>query len=98
MPGEPMMPAELAPDHPLPPQTTSRDSLSSLGTSTDVDMIVSTQSLGVLPGQASGWRKQLTLGGVARRTLGISLLLLTVFLWTLSNFLASVSPNGAPRP
>lgn len=32
-----------------------------------------------------------TLGGVARRTLGIILLLATVFLWTVSNFLASVS-------
>ncbi|KAK1968418.1 hypothetical protein LY78DRAFT_655210 [Colletotrichum sublineola] len=29
------------------------------------------------------------LGGVARRTLGISLLLLTVLLWTISNFMAS---------
>ena len=29
--------------------------------------------------------------GVARRTLGIVLLLVTVFLWTASNFLASVS-------
>ncbi|KAF3760301.1 hypothetical protein M406DRAFT_53066 [Cryphonectria parasitica EP155] len=32
---------------------------------------------------------RLGLGGVARRTLGIALLLLTVFLWTASNFLAS---------
>lgn len=32
---------------------------------------------------------RLGLRGVARRTLGIGLLLLTVFLWTLSNFLAS---------
>ena len=29
--------------------------------------------------------------GLARRTLGIVLLLITVFLWTASNFLASVS-------
>lgn len=38
-----------------------------------------------------------TIGGVARRTLGIILLLTTVFLWTVSNFLASVSsliPGG----
>ncbi|KAL2266372.1 hypothetical protein VTJ83DRAFT_5724 [Remersonia thermophila] len=34
-------------------------------------------------------REQLGLGGVARRTLGIVLLLIVVFLWTLSNFLAS---------
>lgn len=32
---------------------------------------------------------KLGLAGVARRTLGITLLLVTVFLWTLSNFLAS---------
>lgn len=32
---------------------------------------------------------RLGLGGVARRTLGIALLLVTVFLWTTSNFLAS---------
>jgi len=35
--------------------------------------------------------KKKTVGGVARRTLGIILLLTTVFLWTVSNFLASVS-------
>ena len=38
-------------------------------------------------------REKLGLGGVARRTLGIALLLVVVFLWTLSNFLASVSPT-----
>ena len=32
-----------------------------------------------------------THGGIARRTFGIILLLTTVFLWTVSNFLASVS-------
>ncbi|KAJ4389617.1 hypothetical protein N0V93_007088 [Gnomoniopsis smithogilvyi] len=32
---------------------------------------------------------RLGIGGVARRTLGIALLLVTVFLWTASNFLAS---------
>ncbi|KAL2760546.1 hypothetical protein ACRALDRAFT_1059665 [Sodiomyces alcalophilus JCM 7366] len=36
-----------------------------------------------------GWRERLFLTGIARRTLGISCLLLTVFLWTLSNFLNS---------
>ncbi|KAM0285999.1 hypothetical protein ACHAQH_001188 [Verticillium albo-atrum] len=36
-----------------------------------------------------GWRTKLGLDGVGRRTLGIACLLLTVFLWTLSNFLAS---------
>ncbi|KND93893.1 putative vacuolar membrane protein [Tolypocladium ophioglossoides CBS 100239] len=36
-----------------------------------------------------GIRARMGLAGVARRTLGICLLLVTVFLWTLSNFLAS---------
>ncbi|ODA79849.1 hypothetical protein RJ55_05446 [Drechmeria coniospora] len=36
-----------------------------------------------------GFRDSIGLGGVGRRTLGICLLLVTVFLWTLSNFLAS---------
>jgi hypothetical protein len=30
------------------------------------------------------------IGGIARRTVGIFLLLIVVFLWTASNFLASV--------
>lgn len=42
-------------------------------------------------GGKGGFRATLGLGGVARRTLGILLLLVTVFLWTASNFLASVS-------
>ncbi|KAK5993617.1 putative vacuolar membrane protein [Cladobotryum mycophilum] len=36
-----------------------------------------------------GFLAKMGLGGVARRTLGICCLLVTVFLWTLSNFLAS---------
>ncbi|KAI9149388.1 putative vacuolar membrane protein [Paramyrothecium foliicola] len=36
-----------------------------------------------------GLLAKMGLGGVARRTLGICFLLVTVFLWTLSNFLAS---------
>jgi solute carrier family 35 protein F5 len=42
---------------------------------------------------AGSIRDKLGLGGVARRTLGIALLLVVVFLWTLSNFMASVSLN-----
>jgi solute carrier family 35 protein F5 len=38
----------------------------------------------------SAWRSKVGLGGVGRRTLGILCLLVTVFLWTLSNFMASV--------
>jgi hypothetical protein len=37
------------------------------------------------------FRARIGLKGIARRTLGILLLLVTVFLWTGSNFLASVS-------
>lgn len=37
-----------------------------------------------------GLRAKLGLGGVARRTVGFALLMLTVFLWTLYNFIASV--------
>lgn len=36
------------------------------------------------------FRARVGLGSLARRTLGIALLLVTVFLWTTSNFLASV--------
>lgn len=48
-----------------------------------------------LPGETrsqphNGFRDKLGLSGIGRRTLGISFLLITVFLWTLSNFLASV--------
>ncbi|OAA36258.1 vacuolar membrane protein [Metarhizium rileyi] len=57
-----------------------------------VEMVSSTDSLA---GQSPLSTRQLTFwaqmgfGGVARRTLGICFLLVTVFLWTLSNFLAS---------
>lgn len=37
-----------------------------------------------------GLRARLGLSGVARRTVGFALLLLTVFLWTMYNFIASV--------
>ncbi|KAH6626170.1 hypothetical protein B0J18DRAFT_133365 [Chaetomium sp. MPI-SDFR-AT-0129] len=40
-------------------------------------------------GKGGSIREKLGLGGLARRTLGITLLLIVVFLWTLSNFLAS---------
>lgn len=42
--------------------------------------------------EKGGLQARMCLAGVARRTLGISLLLVTVFLWTASNFLASVGP------
>ncbi|QPG97226.1 hypothetical protein C2857_005988 [Epichloe festucae Fl1] len=64
----------------------------SVGGDEAVEMTASTESI---PAQASmptkpiGLLAGLGLGGVARRTLGICLLLVTVLLWTLSNFLAS---------
>ncbi|KAL2179148.1 uncharacterized protein P884DRAFT_196435 [Thermothelomyces heterothallicus CBS 202.75] len=44
---------------------------------------------GASTGSGSSMREKLGLGSIARRTLGITLLLIVVFLWTLSNFLAS---------
>lgn len=44
--------------------------------------------------KASGFRASAGLQNVARRTLGIILLLVTVVLWTVSNFLASVSGSA----
>ncbi|KAM0348036.1 hypothetical protein ACHAPU_004539 [Fusarium lateritium] len=41
------------------------------------------------PGSPAGLRAKLGLSGVARRTLGLCFLLLTVFLWTMYNFIAS---------
>jgi solute carrier family 35 protein F5 len=40
-----------------------------------------------------GFKKGLGLEKVARRSLGLIMLTITVFLWTSSNFLASVSDN-----
>ncbi|KAL6878951.1 hypothetical protein J3F83DRAFT_711715 [Trichoderma novae-zelandiae] len=50
---------------------------------------LATTASGHGPAPTVGFREGLGLAGIARRTLGISFLLLTVFLWTLSNFLAS---------
>jgi hypothetical protein len=47
---------------------------------------------------SKGKEEKRTLGGLARRTLGIILLLSTVFLWTVSNFLASVRSNSPSLP
>ncbi|KAM0335791.1 hypothetical protein ACHAQA_000841 [Verticillium albo-atrum] len=57
------------------------DSISSLGAPMRISTRPDTSPM--------GWRARMGLGGVARRTLGIACLLLTVFLWTMSNFLAS---------
>lgn len=89
--------AELAPDHHQhhqPPRQRSL-SISSHHAQTQLSSsIASLRSAGATPSASQhtgihALKAKLGLGGVARRTLGISLLLLTVFLWTLSNFLAS---------
>lgn len=79
--------AELAPE----PESLRQNALSS--------SITSLRSAGALSASASTSARanggihaltaRLGLGGVARRTLGITLLLVTVCLWTVSNFLAS---------
>lgn len=85
--------AELAPE---PEHTRPRSlSISSHAAQTHLSSsITSLRSAGAAsaPPKTSGihaLKAKLGLGGVARRTLGITLLLVTVCLWTTSNFLAS---------
>jgi len=91
-PTEPLMPAELA----LQQHTqgddaagSRRQSQSGLGSVPLLAHGVSRSSS--LSAGKGTLRDRLGLQGVARRTLGIILLLFTVLMWTLSNFLASVS-------
>ncbi|KAK2596085.1 hypothetical protein N8I77_013592 [Diaporthe amygdali] len=78
--------AELGPE----PEEMRRRSLSSGPLSASITSLRASGTLGTArKGGAGGLLASLGLGGVARRTLGIALLLLTVFLWTASNFLAS---------
>ncbi|KAF6843798.1 vacuolar membrane protein [Colletotrichum musicola] len=80
-PSEPMLPAAIAPDHGRAARRSfSVDTLSASVASTN-------RSRSTV--RSTGWQAKLGLAGVARRTLGISLLLVTVLLWTVSNFLAS---------
>ena len=110
-PIEPIMPAELAPSSP-PPDYDPVDhdpSFSSAGGRRSLSAGRG-GSLQLLPRGASSrsastatartgtsMRARFGLMGVARRTLGIILLLMTVILWTVSNFLASVSGSIALR-
>ncbi|KAK4137898.1 hypothetical protein BT67DRAFT_372520 [Trichocladium antarcticum] len=57
-----------------------------LSRSVSAGSAASSASSSAAPGNMRDW---LGLGGVARRTLGIALLLVVVFLWTGSNFMAS---------
>jgi solute carrier family 35 protein F5 len=85
-PAEPLMPAELAPER----DERSRPS-SSRRRSGSVPLIARGLSRSSTTTTASSLRARFGLLGVARRTLGIALLLFTVLMWTVSNFLASVS-------
>src|SRR5690349_9209329 len=103
-PAEPMMPAELASPGPGPEyhavgrrRSIQSDRRVDMGGS--VTSSVSLRSAGTAGSKGSSLRARMGLMGVARRTLGIILLLVTVFLWTASNFLASVSLSHMPcRP
>ncbi|PHH53086.1 putative vacuolar membrane protein YML018C [Ceratocystis fimbriata CBS 114723] len=61
------------------------------GRLSDYDQTLRTRSPSVLSGRSeiSALAEAVGLGGLGRRTLGISLLMVTVILWTCSNFMAS---------
>ncbi|KAH8771784.1 hypothetical protein F5883DRAFT_550428 [Diaporthe sp. PMI_573] len=79
--------AELCPE----PEEMRRRSLSSGPLSSSITSLRTSGITGARGGGGGGGGllASLGLGGFARRTLGITLLLVTVFLWTASNFLAS---------
>lgn len=78
--------AELCPE----PEEMRRRSLSSGPLSSSITSLRASGTGGTRGAAAGGGLlASLGLGGFARRTLGITLLLVTVFLWTTSNFLAS---------
>ncbi|KAK4452294.1 putative ras [Podospora aff. communis PSN243] len=94
-PAEPLMPAELAPER----DERSRPS-ASRRRSGSVPLIARGLSRSSTTTTASSLRARFGLLGVARRTLGIALLLFTVLMWTVSNFLASYifSDNTYSKP
>ncbi|KAB5575960.1 hypothetical protein GE09DRAFT_1094105 [Coniochaeta sp. 2T2.1] len=101
-PAEPMMPAELASPgageyHEV---GTRRSTHSERGIDMGASATSSLRSIGTAGSRRSSLREKFGLMGVARRTLGIILLLVTVFLWTASNFLASYifSDNTYSKP
>jgi solute carrier family 35 protein F5 len=97
-PAEPMMPVDLASPgldyHPIGNRRRSHSE-----SENGIDMGASRGSIrsAGTNGSKTSWRGKFGLLGMARRTLGIILLLLTVFLWTVSNFLASVSCYVFPK-
>jgi solute carrier family 35 protein F5 len=92
-PAEPMMPADLAsPGLDYLAVGSRRSTHPEHGIDMGASVTASLRSLGTAGSKGSSLRSKLGLMGVARRTLGIVLLLVTVLLWTISNFLASVRP------
>ncbi|KAF9881268.1 vacuolar membrane protein [Colletotrichum karsti] len=81
-PSEPIMPAAIAPEH-------DRHARRSFSSADRLSASVASTTRSRSTVRSSGLQAKLGLAGVARRTLGISLLLVTVCLWTVSNFLAS---------
>jgi solute carrier family 35 protein F5 len=81
-----MMPSELASEANVPPRRRASSTAD-----IELDLDAASPKLSALSSSGSSLGARLGLATMARRTLGISLLLVTVFLWTLSNFLASVS-------
>ncbi|SPO00669.1 related to integral membrane protein [Cephalotrichum gorgonifer] len=94
---EPMLPAELAPSQHSHGQPRTSFSVSSTG---EDDHRLSFQDSEQKRGEKSDFLERLGLGHYGRRTLGISCLTITVFLWTLANFLASsmFSDNSYDKP
>ncbi|MBE3050436.1 hypothetical protein IMZ48_49670 [Candidatus Bathyarchaeota archaeon] len=90
---EPMLPVELAPPQHGHPRTSF--SVSSTGDDDEHRLSFEEAHKGE---KRSGLLHRLGLGRYARRTLGICCLTVTVFLWTLANFLASVRPRYPPNP
>lgn len=106
MAGEPLIPGELAPEHhhhnhhhhQHHDDDRSRSPSMRRSRSGSIPLVARTMSKG--GSDTSSLRARFGLLGIARRTLGISLLLFTVLMWTVSNFLASYifSDNTYSKP
>jgi len=99
---EPLIPAELAPEHHHHRQHNDddRSPSPSLRRSRSGSIPLVARTMSKAGSDTSSLRARFGLLGIARRTLGISLLLFTVLMWTVSNFLASYifSDNTYSKP
>ncbi|KAI9820970.1 MAG: hypothetical protein M1832_003442 [Thelocarpon impressellum] len=93
---EPPLPLPVAADQTIPLLPTEGESMEAL--QIEDELVTNTGRLSASPRRSLGFSRpdwappmvsRSSFGGLARRTLGIILLLLTVFLWTASSFLAS---------